>query len=181
MASRVERDPWIGSDLETSMINEVVMAIGEDEGMSAITFERVKSEVENDEVMARLREAIINTPAEMRFPHDLSEYNRYRDGLHILEGVPMYGTRVVVPRGLQQEVLTGLHAAHQGVAGMMGRAQQVAFWPGMSKEVENKRNSCMPCDERAPSQAALPPHPIPSPDYPFQITRSRWWLRTSST
>ena len=70
---------------------------------------------------------------------------------------------------IREEVLEGLHMAHQGVAGMSHRAQQAVFWPGIYKDLEQKRAACRDCCTRAPSQPALPPVRLASPEYPFQM------------
>ena len=85
------------------------------------------------------------------------------------DGVPMYGRRVIIPACLRGEVLAGLHSAHQGVHKMHDRAMQAVFWLGMYKDLEIKRNNCSYCNKSAPSQAALPPKPLLSPDFPFQM------------
>ena len=81
----------------------------------------------------------------------------------------MYNSRVIVPAALRQEVLEGLHAAHQGVGKMHDRSMQAVYWPGLYKELEGRRNRCEACDKTAPSQSAMPPLPIQSPEYPFQM------------
>ena len=80
----------------------------------------------------------------------------------------MYGRRVIVPHSLRREVLQGLHSAHQGVAKMSDRSQDVVFWPGLFKDIEQIRAECAACDTNAPSQSPLPPEPLESPEYPFQ-------------
>ena len=70
----------------------------------------------------------------------------------MLEPCVMYDRRVLVPSALRQEVLKGLHAAHQGVVSMSNRAQQVVFWPGIFKDLETVRAACRDCCVRAQSQ-----------------------------
>ena len=59
---------------------------------------------------------------------NLERFERYREGLSVLDGTIMYHSRVVVPVCLQEEVLEGLHAAHQGIEGM----QSKVFWPNIT-------------------------------------------------
>ena len=80
----------------------------------------------------------------------------------------MYDSRVVVPETFRKEVIEGLHAVHQGVGGMFARAQDTVFWPGIYANLEAVRAGCGECNVKQPSQAALPPKPLASPDYPFQ-------------
>ena len=44
------------------------------------------------------------------------------------------------------------------------RALQAVFWPGITTDIETIRQGCDRCDTNA-----LPPLPLASPDYPFQM------------
>ena len=44
---------------------------------------------------------------------DLREFHRYRDDLHMVDGVLCYRDRIVVPAALRGQVLAGIHPAHQ--------------------------------------------------------------------
>ena len=46
---------------------------------------------------------------------------------------------------------------------------QISITPGITTDIEKIRQGCDRCDTNAPSQAALPPRPLASPDYPFQM------------
>ena len=80
----------------------------------------------------------------------------------------MLGNRVIVPTSLRKKVLHLLHAAHQGVDRMKGRASESVFWPGIVADIERKRESCDACHKMAKSNPSLPPYPPPDPEYPFQ-------------
>lgn len=99
---------------------------------------------------------------------ELSSYWNYRDALYVCDGVVMYNDRVVVPKSLRPTVLTFLHSAHQGVTMMEARARSIIFWPGMSRDIKKKRDSCVPCCRNAPSQAATPAIPAQVPMTPFE-------------
>jgi hypothetical protein len=146
-----------------------IAALSYNDDIHAVTFQRIKTEVPNDTELARLVDAIINTPHDGEFPADLHSYQRLRDYLHVQDGVPMYGRRVIVPVCLRGEVLDGLHAAHQCVTKMHDRAMHAVFWLGLYKDLEGVRNNCSYCNKSTPTQAALPPHELHSPDYPFQM------------
>ena len=51
--------------------------------------------------MQQLIRAILEYPAEENFPLGVAQYNKYRDSLSVLEGVPVYGRRVILPHGLK--------------------------------------------------------------------------------
>ena len=98
----------------------------------------------------------------------ISTYMRYKDSLYSHNGVVMYKDRAVIPKSLRASVLDSLHSAHQGVSSMQMRAQSIVFWPGMTRDIENKRKSCSDCNRNAPSQAILPTDPAQPPSSPFE-------------
>ena len=98
----------------------------------------------------------------------ISEYMRYKDSLFVQGGVVLYHDRAVIPRSLRASVLDTLHSAHQGVSSMQQRAQAIVFWPGMTRDIENKRKCCSDCNRNAPSQAILPTVPASPPSSPFE-------------
>ena len=100
---------------------------------------------------------------------DIREFHRYRHGLCVIDGVPCYKTRIVVPDKFRKQILAVLHSAHQGVSGMTARAEQSVFWPSITRDIVESRASCRECHRIAPSQPAAPPVSPPSPEYPFQM------------
>ena len=74
----------------------------------------------------------------------------------------------MIPHSLRPAVLDSLHAAHQGVSSMQMRAQAIVFWPGMTKDIAERRNHCSDCNRNAPSQAATPSEPGNPPSCPFE-------------
>ena len=93
---------------------------------------------------------------------------KYRDALYELDGVILYDDRAVIPPSLRGSILSTLHAAHQGVSAMKSRASSIVFWPGITADIDNVRNSCTDCIKNAPSQAKLPPAPLTTPSTPFE-------------
>ncbi len=89
------------------------------------------------------------------------------DFIYLQEGVLMYQDRVIIPPSLRSQVLQHLHAAHQGTSSMEQRARAIVYWPGMSKDIRNTRDSCGDCIRNAPLQAATPPTPSSPPSTPF--------------
>ena len=75
----------------------------------------------------------------------------------------------MIPDRLRGEILETLHAAHQGVSGMINRAEQSVFWPHITTDIEKMRAMCRTCVRNSPSQPAGKPVPPPSPSYPFQM------------
>ena len=94
--------------------------------------DRVKKEVSKDEEMLKLVVAI--TSDLDCFPDAIAVYNKLKDSLSVVAGVPMYGRRVIIPKCLRQDVLQCLHSAHQCPVRMNDRAKHSVYWPGIMSE-----------------------------------------------
>ena len=134
---------------------------------TAISWSMIVDETSKDPTLCKLRGAIYSGFQESSA--DISEYLRFKDSLYIGDGgVIMYMDRAVIPSSLRKQVARNLHSAHQGTAAMLSRAQTIVFWPGITQDIKNVRDSCQSCNENAPSQAATPAEPITTPSLPFQ-------------
>ena len=136
-----------------------------------VTWQELQEATNNDEVLVKLREEIQRGMADSmhEVPAELKEFHRYRHGLLVVDGVIMYKQRLVVPGSLQKRMLETLHAAHQGVSGMVNRAEQSIFWPSITTDITRTRAMCRTCVRNSPSQPAGKPVRPPSPSYPFQL------------
>ena len=135
-----------------------------------ISWERLRDCVSRDQTMKMLCDQIVEgfPPEKKLLRLELREFWHHREQLSHIDGVPLFKGRVVIPVELRGEVLETLHSAHQGVTGMMERAQASVWWPGITPKIKEMRSRCRNCNENAPSQPAAPPEPLPQPDYPFQ-------------
>ena len=134
--------------------------------VTTLSWDTIVRETEQDPVLVQLKQAIIGS-FQGEYPL-VSEYRRYSESLFIQDGAIMYQDRVIIPTVLRQIVLDSLHAAHQGASSMQARAQGIVFWPGMTRDINLKRDQCIECHRNAPSQAALPSEPPEPPTVPFQ-------------
>ena len=165
---------------EVDIIDSIVSSIST---LDAITFEKVRKEVQKDEEMLKLVDAITNLSDLDNFPDYLSVYSKLRENLSVVDGVPMYGRRLIIPSNLRQSILECLHSAHQCPVKMNDRAKHSVYWPGITSDIENMRKACVYCNRNAPTQPMMPPLPLASPDFPFQYivadyfdVKSKTWL-----
>ena len=103
---------------------------------------------------------------------DLRPYHQYREHLSTFDGVILYKDRLVIPPPLRDQILSSLHAAHQGITQMCSRVESSIFWPGMTADIIALRANCGSCNRNAPSQPNGPPTPPVMPAYPFQSIAS---------
>ena len=123
----------------------------------------------DEECVALARQIIDGFPEDKRsLPKILQPYWGMRDELYVIDMVPFKGRKMLIPSRLRPSVLEGLHAANQGVTGMLANARDRFFWPGLDAAVRLLRQQCRQCNEQAPSQAAEPPVSSPQPRVPFE-------------
>ena len=73
-------------------------------------------------------------------------------------GVVLWGARVVVPRVLQETVLTELHEVHPGMTRMKSLARSYVWWPGIDSDIEVMVRQCGTCQAHQ-SKPASTVHP----------------------
>ena len=73
-------------------------------------------------------------------------------------GVVLWGARVVVPRALQEKVLTELHEVHPGMTRMKSLARSYVWWPGIDSDIEVMVRQCVTCQAHQ-SKPASTVHP----------------------
>ena len=106
----------------------------------------------------------------IEMPETISDYHQYRENITSTDGVILYTDRVIVPPSLHGEVLSTIHAAHQGVSMMIARAESSVFWPGISADISTTRTNCEHCHRMAPSQPGAQPIPPIPVVHPLQAT-----------
>ena len=65
-------------------------------------------------------------------------------------------------------VIHNLHSANQGSTGMVSRALESVYWPGMDKNIHDHVRQCKQCQYSAPSQPKEQLILSEIPTYPFQ-------------
>jgi hypothetical protein len=147
-------------------------AASQADGVESVTWERVKEAASMDEECMALTQLIIDGfPTEKSLlPQDMQGYWGMREELYVIEGVPFKGKKMLIPTALRTQVLEGLHAANQGVTGMLSNARDRLFWPGLDAAVRQMRLQCRQCNKNSPSQPSEPLVVSPSPEIPFEQT-----------
>jgi len=57
----------------------------------------------------------------------------------------LYGSRIVIPRDLQEETLQKIHQGHQGIQKCRQRVLASVWWPGVTRRMEQYVLSCPHC------------------------------------
>ena len=91
--------------IDDALVASMRGAVSLSEGLRAVTFDRVSGATRKDPELMRLMNALLTTHYMEKLPENLERFERYREGLSVLDGTVMYHSRVVVPVCLQEEVI----------------------------------------------------------------------------
>ena len=135
---------------------------------SPVTSANVKSETTKDPILSKLYkycESGLWEPA-LKDPI-FSPYVRRKDELSLQCGCILWGTRIIIPNKLRDDIKKELHSGHTGASRMKELARSYLWWPNLDKELENLCNSCPECLEKRgmPPKAEL--HPWEWPKAPW--------------
>ena len=92
------------------------------------------------------------------------DFWNYREEISLHNGILFKTQRVIVPKAMRPEILSGIHSSHQGVASCLRKAKDIVFWPRMSAEIKALVERCLLCAEFQAKNASQPmqSHQIPN-------------------
>ena len=134
--------------------------------VSTQKMESIKSATSSDPQLSRVLDHSVN--GWPKYAKDVREelrpYHAVRGDLSVADGKIIYRNRLVIPLALQPEILERIHDGHQGITKCRERANMSVWWPGISRDIQNKVSSCDFCQENLPSQRKEPLITTPLPD-----------------
>ena len=166
-------DPVMLSHIRAVIACRISTIIGDDGHLPHLIdpmLEELRVAAAADPKYAELVQAVENG-----FPSDseklepsIRQFLNVRNELRTDEGLVLYGSRLVIPVSKRTEILSKLHAAHQGIERSKRRARQVVYWPGMSSDITNTVRACVSCQEALPSLQREPLAHDPLPTRVFE-------------
>ena len=125
---------------------------------SSSMLQKIKEQSSLDAELNALKEMIhAGWPAHIQqFPTPLKPYWPYRDELATEDRIVMKAHRIIIPATLQKEILTKLHAPHQGTDRTKLRARTSVYWRGLYKDIEETTKTCSTCEELQHNQQKEP-------------------------
>ena len=130
--------------------------------------QKIQAETAKDQGLSALKEVVYDGwPTRVReLPSLIRPYWTYREELSIEDSLIFKGHRIVVPQAVQGDILSKLHASHQGTEKTKLRARTSVFWRNLNKNIKEMTKSCSICHELQPKQARealiqteVPPRP----------------------
>ena len=95
----------------------------------------------------------------------LIPYFEHQNHITVSDRLLLYDDRLVIPTGLQLEMLRLIHEGHQGIVKCRARARRDVWWPGLSTEIAALVSRCLECKKTQPvpvetlAPSALPERP----------------------
>ena len=113
-------------------------------------------------------------------PANLHAHWNYCDELTVAVGLILKGTRIVIPKSLQPDVLQQLHYAHQGAEKCKLRAKGSVLWENINKDIVEMVKSCPHCQHHQKSNAKEPllPHDVPQRNWHTLYCDIFFWNNT---
>ena len=71
----------------------------------------------------------------------------------------LWGSRIVVPEELREEVLQLLHVTHQCIVAVKSLARSYIWWPGLDRDIERVTSKCRACQDSQRKPNKVTPHP----------------------
>jgi hypothetical protein len=98
-------------------------------------------------VLVKLKEVVLRGFPQSSYDVDeeIRQYHKFKHDLHMAEELVCYKDRIIIPAKLRPQVLETIHAAHQGVFGMISRVEDTVFWPGICTDIIKTRGGCLTC------------------------------------
>ena len=112
------------------------------ESLPSVTWDR-DQEASSDGDLHTLQEMAVDGLPDLKanMPESLHAFHQYREHITSTDGMILYKDRVVIPPSLCDDVLSALHAAHQGISMMTTRTEYSVFCPGMTADIRATRGT----------------------------------------
>ncbi|GFR76283.1 Pol polyprotein [Elysia marginata] len=92
----------------------------------------------------------------------------FRNELSEVDGLLVYGDRIVIPYKMRKETLEKIYEGHLGITKCKERARASVWWPQINQEIKYRVARCQHCIEKKPTQRKEPLLTSEVPDRPFQ-------------
>ena len=171
-ADALSRAPYdVPSDHDLMLENEVndfVRSVMDGFPASEKRLEEIRQTQTEDDICSRVKNYCKTSwPENARTDPDLKPYWTVRNELTIQNDILLFQSRLVIPRRLQEDILSRLHQSHMGIVKCRALARSCVWWPGLSQKIEQVVRECKVC-EKERKEHPEPLQPTPTPAYAWQ-------------
>ena len=138
--------------------------------ISDIKIQQIQDAKRNDTLMQMLIEVIKTSWPETRqnCPKTVLEFWNHIDEISCENDIVFRGQKLVIPTVMRKEMIKAAHIGHFRNDKSLGRARDIMFWPGMSKQITEYIQSCAICNKYKDSNQNEPLHCRYVPQRPWQ-------------
>lgn len=130
--------------------------------------EEIRAHQAEDDVCRSLKKYCLDGwPEKHHLQGLMTQYWSYRGDITLYDGLLVYGTRIVIPSSMRQDILDKLHEGHQGITKTRERAKESVWWPGISTQIAELVQRCHTCTKLR-IQGPEPLIPSELPQYAWQ-------------
>ena len=133
-----------------------------------LTAKIIARETQKDPILSKVYQNIF---ANIQFDSrntDLIPYANICNELNINQGCVLRNARVIIPKSLQQQLLTEIHVDHPGMVRTKELLRSYVWWPGLDADIEQNVRSCTGCQQQRNNPPPVRLHPWEHPKYPWQ-------------
>ena len=127
--------------------------------------QEIRQETEQDYLCKELKKWIQEGFPEnkSRVSQEIKPFWDIKHELSFEEGLILRGARIYIPEKLQTSVLQCLHQSHMGIEKTKARANEIIFWPGMTKNIETIISKCDTCNmfRKKQQKESMMSHEVP--------------------
>ena len=135
-----------------------MFSVGQIQALS-LTFQDIKLATKHDATSSRVLDCL-NTRWPKEVPNNVQPYVQHQTELCVENGSLLWGTKVVIPKSLQETLLKSLHDNHPGITRMKGLACSYFCWFGLDKDIENLGKSSESCQAVKSNPTVAPFTPL---------------------
>ena len=168
-ADALSRHPVEKEDVTSEVESRVNLVATMNMENLPVTSKKIRLLSSRDKILSTVYRYVQNGwPTSVGKDDPIYPYYLRRDELSLVQGVIMWGIRVLVPTGLRQQLLTELHTGHFGIVRMKSLAREFIWWPNIDADIKALAQDCHTCRESSPSPPSAPLHPWEFPEKPWQ-------------
>ena len=122
---------------------EYVNFLSDESRPVALTEEDLISATQKDETLLAVTKSLTTGNWD---PPEVTPYLNVKDELSLTkDGLILRGTRICVPKDLQDQTVELAHLGHQGITRTKALIREKVWFPNIDKLVEEKVRNCLPC------------------------------------
>lgn len=130
-----------------------------------------KKEINSDPCLSQVKEFCRTfwPDNDRNLSHEMRLFYKLKEEIYLSNDLLFMGSKIIVPKALQNEMLKLIHEPHFGIEKSKRRARQVLYWHNMSKQIEDYISKCEICqtNKRSLQKETLMSHDIPKRNWQY--------------